>query len=130
MIQGQRNLAYINFHACNLHTPHPVWKVGTADHLTVMKAITKVKLLTQRHLLYYSRTAGVHYSHNCPLCGAALETLAHFQLACPVLSSVRQPHLLKLQAAIVDCFHPPNTDEELVGTILDPPDRKTHTPLG
>ena len=31
---------------------------------------------------------------------------------------------MKLQAAIVDdCFHPPNTEEELIGTIMDPSTR-------
>ena len=59
-----------------------------------------------------------------PLCGAAPETLAHFLLICPVLASVWQPHLLKLQAVIVDdCFHPPIADEKLVGTIMDPSTR-------
>ena len=83
-----------------------------------------MKLLTHRYPLYYSWTVGVHYGHNCPLCRAAPEMLAHFLLACPVLASVRQPHLLKLQTVIVDdCFHPPITDEELVGTIMDPSTR-------
>ena len=42
----KKTQAYINLHACNLHTPHPVWQVGVANPLTVAKAITKVKLLT------------------------------------------------------------------------------------
>ena len=50
--------------------------------------------------------------------------LAHFLLACPVLASVWQPHLLKLQKVIVDdCLHPYITDEELVGITMDPSTR-------
>ena len=26
----KKTLDYINLHACNLHTPHPVWQVGAA----------------------------------------------------------------------------------------------------
>ena len=42
----KKTLAYINLHACNFHTHHPVWQIGDADPLTVTKTITKVKVIT------------------------------------------------------------------------------------
>lgn len=119
--RSKSTLKYINIDACNLHTPHPVWQIGAADILTVIRATTKVKLMTQRYPLYYSRTAGMHYGKNCPLCGSTLETLAHFLLDCSVLADIRSPYLVRLQAAInKEALHQPDTDDELVTMILDP----------
>ena len=118
---NKSTLAYINLAACNLQDTHPVWQLGAADTLTVIKATTKAKLLVQRYPLYYSRTSGNNYGRNCPLCKEMPETLGHFLFHCPTLADTRRPHMDKL-LTILENFNirPPESEEEAVLFVLDP----------
>ena len=112
-------LALLNLEACSLNTVHPVWQLGAADPLTVLKA--KAKLLVQRYPLFYSRTSGVHYGHPCPLCKSGPETLAYFLILCPELDGARKVHEGKLVRLMAAARIPLPTDETgLVKLILDP----------
>lgn len=114
-------LALVNLNACSLTSTHLVWRLGAADHLSVLKASTKAKLLVQRYPLFYSRTAGVNYGHLCPLCKSDPETLSHFLMDCPVLSHVRRPHMenLRKQTSAAGIEIPPDL-ESMVKYVLDP----------
>ena len=90
-------LSILNLNVCNLSHVHPVWRLGAADSLTVLKATTKAKLLVQRYPLHYSRTSGMNYGLPCPLCKFNTETLEHFLVDCPVLDSTRAVHTSRIQ---------------------------------
>ena len=114
-------LNLLNLNACNLHTTHPVWRLGAADPLTAVKATTKAKMLVQRYPLFYSRTSGVHYGHPCPLCNGGPETLAHFLIMCPVLDGARKMHENKLVRLMNAAGLPiPHDENGMVKLILDP----------
>ena len=115
----KKTLHLINLEACSLSAVHHVWRLGAADTLTVLKATTKAKLLVQRYPLFYSRTSGVNYGRNCPLCKSEPETLAHFLLDCQELSSVRKPHINKL-LRVPDVEQHTTQADKFVKLILDP----------
>ena len=119
--RNMKTLCFVNLKACSLSEPHPVWALGPADVITVVKASTKVKLMTQRYPLYYSRTAGGNYGHPCPLCHHVQETMEHFLLHCQPLEYKRSEHMHKLKNILIASnIQSPQTDTEWAQIILDP----------
>lgn len=117
----KKTLEFLNKDVCCLSLPHPVWRLGGADTLTVVKATTKVKLLVQRYPLYSSRTSGVNYGKGCPLCGLEEETMTHFLVLCPTLAPTRKPYTDKLCCILEEaCLPRPLEETDLVQYILDP----------
>jgi hypothetical protein len=115
------SMGYVNLAICNLSSAHPVWRLGAASSLTVIKATTKAKLLLQRYPLFTNRTAGVNYGNKCPLCKDGQESMAHFLVACPTLEPARQPLMRKfLDILCYACLKVPDSEESLVRAILDP----------
>ena len=118
---SKSTLAYVNLHVCSLSSPHPIWRLGAADPITVVKATTKAKMLVQRYPLFYSRTAGVNYGRVCPLCSGQQETMAHFLLSCPELEKERRPHKRRFEAALLEAQLQPPAEEDLyTASVLDP----------
>ena len=119
--ETKKSLEHLNLDATSLRAPHPAWRLGAADPLTVTKATTKVKLLTQRYPLFYSRVAGNNYGSKCPLCNNSEETLEHFLVTCPVLEPVRHPRMQELLQTLQRwLLRPPASPGEAVSLILDP----------
>jgi hypothetical protein len=114
-------LSNVNLEKCTLSAVHPVWKIGAASSLTVVKATTKAKLLLQRYPLYNSKTSGVNYGKPCPLCNSCLETLEHFLMSCPALDSVRRQPMQKITSILAEARLPIPTEEaHMVRLLLDP----------
>ncbi len=116
-------LKYLNIQACDLKSPHPIWRLHAASPLAVIKATTKAKLLVQRYPLYYSRTSGTHYGEKCPLCKTTEETLVHFIFLCQELEQVRTPQMQHL-CSVLTKFQlqmPTNISvDQAVQFVLDP----------
>ncbi len=112
-------LDLLNLEVCGLQHPHPAWQLGAANIATVMKATIRVKLLTQRYPLFYSKTSGQNYGKNCPLCQEAPETMHHFLLTCKTLEGTRAPFIQRLRQLLAPISMP--QDETMcIKLLLDP----------
>ena len=111
-------LKLLNAEACAIGKIHPIWSCHS-DPIEVGKACTKARMLVQRYGLYGNHSAGLKKSPKCPLCEGPEETMVHFILTCPALTTTRQPHLTKLCSILDDFFFLPADDDDLVKVILD-----------
>ena len=116
--ESKSTLSLLNLDICNLSHVHPVWRLGSANSLTVLKATTKAKLLVQRYPLFYNRISWINYGKPCPLCKSEAETLSHFLLECASLRTTRQPFMPKIRDLIAAAgIHTP---VDMIRLILDP----------
>ena len=82
---------------------HPVWDMVMPNRMDVMRAVTKVRILTGTYLLQSHRKKfkmeGV-VDVTCPLCCLEDEDLVHMLTRCPALSETRNVYMKNIKA----CF--------------------------
>ena len=113
------SLSFLNLESCHIGKVHAVWHTGD-DPLQATMAATKVRLLTQRYILYGTSRAGKQQQTECPMCKGPPETLTHFLLTCPTLEKTRRPVLENINSLITEFYLDPENDHEKLQIILDP----------
>jgi hypothetical protein len=94
---------------------HNVWKNAGMNRIAIMKASTKVKLLSGTYILQQtqSKFKKRQISAICLMCNSDVEDTPHFLMKCPSLERTRQPFIDKINAVLNTC----TVDKELYKSV-------------
>ena len=112
------SLSYLVVDHCKLGHTHRVWNLEGLSSLEVMRATVKVKLLVSRYPLHSCRVSGQKYNQRCPLCQEPSETVEHFLLTCPALTTERDPLIEEICALVAD-YSMTDNPQSLTQLLLD-----------
>jgi hypothetical protein len=99
------SLKHLNIGICKPGSLHPVWNTVEESPMDIIRAGTKIRLLTGLYRLQSvvaKQSGGKRICPICPLCKQTSETLPHFLLSCATLVSERNDFIKKLENILCD----------------------------
>lgn len=122
-IQARRKitLQYLNIDICKPGSLHPVWSTVLYSPQDILRACTKVRILTGQYRLQSDVSKQSGGSPTCQLCQQECEDLPHFLLSCVTLREQRSDFLKQLKVILsgTDYNLIVNSRELLMQLIVD-----------